>query len=151
MAYQGGGLLQLLKPDLSTRPGAESAMDTAKFGFLLVAGFRILVYGVAVAYAGGLFTSATMPSDMSASLVAAVVLIDIGVPLIAAWRLHVYKGAFVVPIATILYVLGIVLAPGLGSIVIGVVFTAVFISGIRGAWALRRGTAFEDDYYETFS
>ena len=65
--------------------------------------------------------------------------------------LHVYKGAFAVPIATALYVLGILAAPGLGSIVLGAVFTAVFIGGMRGAWALRRGTGFEDDYYATFN
>jgi hypothetical protein len=147
MAYQGGGLLQLLKPDLTTRPGAEAAMDSAKFGFLLVAGFRVVIYGF-LGLAGG---AAALAVGTAAPLIALLVLIDIGVPLLAAWRLHIYKGAFAVPIATALYVLGILAAPAPGSIVIGLIFTVVFIGGIRGAWAIRRGTGFEDDYYATFN
>ena len=55
MAYQRGGLLQFWKPDLTTRPGAQSAMDAAKFCFLLVAGFRVVIYGIAFLFgaAGG--------------------------------------------------------------------------------------------------
>ena len=150
MAYEGGGLLPFLKPDLSTRPGAQSAMDSAKFCFLLVAGFRTVVYGIG-AFAGNLSSGAATALALPGLLLAAMVLLDIGLPLFAAWRLHLYQGAFVVPVATGLYVLGIVLAPSIGSIVIGVLFTAVFVGGIRGAWALRRGTGFEDDYYATFS
>jgi hypothetical protein len=149
MAYEGGGLIQFLKPDLSTRQGAQSAMDSAKFGFLLVAGFRAIVYGLA-ALGGGLSFDTAGASEMPAWLVAALVLIDIALPLVAAWRLHIYKGAFVVPVVTALYVFGIVLAPSIGSVVIGAVFTAIFIGGIRGAWALRRGTGFEDDLNTTF-
>lgn len=150
MAYEGGGLLRFLKPDLSTRLGAQSAMDSAKFCFLLVAGFRIVVYGFA-ALTGGLALGASAPSGISPTLIVALAVLDVAVPLIAAWRLHVYQGAFAVPIATGLYVLGILMAPGIGSIVIGALFTAVFVGGIRGAWALRRDTGFEDDYYATFS
>ena len=148
MAYEGGGLLRFWRPDLSTRLGAQSAMDSAKLCFLLVAAFRIVVYGLG-ALAGGLWSSATTSSALT--VVAAMALLDIALPLLAAWRLHVYQGAFVVPVATALYILGILMAPSLGSVVIGALFTAVFVGGIRGAWALRRGTAFEDDYFATFN
>lgn len=37
------------------------------------------------------------------------------------------------------------------SIVFGIIFTGVFVGGIRGAWALRSGKAFEDDFQATFS
>jgi hypothetical protein len=150
MAYQGGGLLQIWNPDVSTRAGAESAMDSAKFGFLIIAAFRIVVYGVAASTSGLAFDEVA-PSGLPVSIVAGILLLDIVVPLLAAWRLHVYKGAFMVPVATVLYVLGIALAPAIGSIVIGIIFTGVFVAGIRGAWALRRGTGFEDDHYATFS
>jgi len=147
MAYQGGGLTQIWRPDLTTRVGAQSAMDSAKFCFLLVAGFRTIFYAVA-AFAGG--------SDLAAApeafiVFAAVALLEIGLPLIAAWRLHVYKGAVVVPIATALYVLGILASLTVGSLIIGAIFTGVFVGGIRGAWALRRGTGFDEDYYATFN
>ena len=150
MAYESGGLLQFWKPDLSTRAGAQSAMDSAKFCFLLVAGFRGIVYGIG-AVAGGPSISAATAPGMPGFVLAAMVLLDIALPLFAAWRLHLYQGAFVVPVVTALYVLSIVLAPSIGSIVIGALFTAVFVGGIRGAWAMRRGTGFEDDYYATFS
>jgi hypothetical protein len=150
MAYEGGGLLSIWRPDLSTRPGAQAAMDSAKFGFLIVVAFRVVVYGIA-AYAGGLFTSATAPAGLPAWVVWALLLLDLAIPLFAAWRLHLYQGAFVVPVATLLYVLGILLAPSIGAIVIGAIFTGVFVGGIRGAWALRRGTGFEDDHYTAFS
>ena len=150
MACEGGGLLQIWNPDVSTRTGAESAMASAKFGFLLVAGFRIVVYGLAI-LSTGLSFDGVVPAGFPVSIVAAMLLLDIAVPLLAAWRLHVLKGAFVVPVATVLYVLGILLAPSIGSIVIGIVFTGIFVAGIRGAWALRRGDHFEDDHYATFS
>ena len=148
MAYQGGGLLQFLNPDLSTRPGAQSAMDSAKFCFLIVAGFRIVIY----AFIG--FASATTLGAASVEpwlVIGLTLLIDIGLPLLAAWRLHVYQGAIVVPVATAFYVLGILLSFNIAGLVIGLLFTAVFVGGMRGAWALRRGTGFEDDYYATFS
>ncbi len=149
MAYQGGGLVQFWKPDLTTRAGAQSAMDSAKFCFLIVAAFRIVVYGVAAA--GGGLEALAGASAVPTSLVLAMLLLDIGLPLVAAWRLHVYQGAFVVPVATALYVLGIVAALNPIGLVIGAIFTAAFVGGIRGAWALRRGTGFEEDYYATFS
>lgn len=150
MAYEGGGLRQFWKPDLSTRVGAQAAMDSAKFCFLIVAAFRIIVYGIA-AYTGGLFAGLITVTGTPLLILAAFVALDIAIPLIAAWRLHVYQGAFVVPIATVLYVLGILASLSIGSVIIGVIFTGVFVGGIRGAWALRRNTDFEDDHYATFS
>jgi len=147
MAYEGGGLARIWAPDLTTRAGAEAAMDSAKFCFLIVAGFRTIVYAIAV-YAGGL---AAVEAGAIMPFVAAVALVDVIVPLAAAWRLHVYKGAFMVPVATALYVLGILASLNIGGLIIGAIFTGVFVGGIRGAWALRRGTGFEDDHYATFS
>lgn len=149
MAYESGGLLKFFSPDLSTRPGAQSAMDSAKFCFLLVAGFRIVLYGIALG-GGAVVLGMNAPSALTAAVIAALA-VDIALPLFAAWRLHVYQGAFVVPVATALYVIGILLAPSPAGIVIGALFTAVFVGGIRAAWALRRNTGFEDDYYATFS
>ena len=142
MAYESGGLLKFWKPDLSTRLGAQSAMDSAKYCFLLVAGFRIVTYGL-IALGQG-FSAIPLP-------IVAVALLEIGLPLVAAWRLHVYQGAFLVPVVTVLYVLGILLALSIASIVIGALFISVFVGGIRGAWALRRDAGFEDDYQATFS
>jgi hypothetical protein len=148
MAYQGGGLLKFIRPDLTTRLGAQSAMDSAKFCFLLVAGCRIVFYliaGVGVGFSGAI-------NALGATAVLLVVLaVDIAPPLVAAWRLHVYKGAFVTPVVTVLYFLGILSSMTPASIVIGILFTAVFVGGIRGAWALRRDTGFEDDYAATFN
>jgi hypothetical protein len=122
-------------------------MDSAKFGFLIVAGFRIIVYAIGAFAVGASFVAA----QAALPALALAVALDIGLPLFAAWRLHHYQGAFVVPVATALYVLGILAAPSIGAIIIGAIFTGVFVSGIRGAWALRRGTGFEDDYQATFN
>lgn len=149
MAYEGGGLQRIWNPDVSTRLGAQSAMDSAKFAFLIIAGFRVVVYGIAAA-TSGLSLDDVAQSGLPASALAAIALLDVLLPLVAAWRLHFYKGAFVVPAATLLYVLGQVMALTIGSLVIGAIFTGVFVGGIRGAWALRRGTSFEDDHYATF-
>ena len=148
MAYESGGIGRFFNPDLSTRLGAQSAMDSAKFCFLLVAGFRVVVYGIAALGSGFRFDS-NVPTGVAAMV--AVVALEIGLPLVAAWRLHVYKGAFVTPIATLAYVLGHLLALSPAGLVIGALFTAVFVGGIRGAWALRRRTDFEDDYAATFT
>lgn len=129
MAYQGGGIIQIWRPDLTTRLGAQSAMDSAKFCFLLVAGFRTLVYAIG-AFGFGLELAAE-PEAMGA--LAAIALIQIGLPLLAAWRLHLYKGAFAAPIATALYVLGILASATPVSLIIGAIFTGAFVSGIRGA------------------
>jgi hypothetical protein len=150
MAYESGGLLKFVNPDLSTRLGAQSAMDSAKFCLLIVAGFRILAYVIATV-SGGASWGMASPSDIPVTLLAATVLIDIALPLFAAWRLHIYKGAFVLPITTLLYVVGILMAPDIRAIVIAALFTAVFVGGIRGAWALRGNTQFEDDHVATFS
>jgi hypothetical protein len=149
MAYEGGGLRQFWKPDLSTRASAQAAMDSAKFCFLIVAGFRVVVYAIA-AFAGGMFTGA-VPAGAPMMIVSAFVALDIAVPLLAAWRLHLHRGAFVVPVATILYVIGILTQLSVMALIIGVIFTGVFVGGIRGAWALRSNRTFEDDHYATFS
>lgn len=146
MAYQGGGLLQIWKPDLTTRVGAQAAMDSAKFGFLILAGFRFLVF----AFAAFLARADLAAVPEAAAALAGVALFQVALPLLAAWRLHLYKGAFAVPIATGLYVLGILADLTLLSIVFGIIFTGVFVGGIRGAWALRSGRAFEDDFQATF-
>jgi len=149
MAYESGGLLKFVNPDLSTRLSAQSAMDSAKFCFLLVAGFRVVAYGIAT-LSGGSSWGTTAPSDLPIALLAGLLVLDIALPLFAAWRLHVYQGAFVVPLVTVLYAVGILMAPSAGGIVIGALFTAVFVGGIRGAWAIRRNASFEDDHFATF-
>lgn len=149
MAYQSGGLLQFVNPDLSTRAGAQSAMDAAKFGFLIVTVFRLAIYALA-AFAVGISFAGAIPPDMPLAIIAATMLLDIGLPAIAAWRLHLYKGAFITPIATLVYALGILLSLNLAGLVIGVLFVAVFVGGIRGAWALRQNKGFDEDIYATF-
>lgn len=149
MAYEGGGLRQIWQPDLTTRAGAQSAMDSAKLCFLIVAGLRTLLYGF-FALTSGLSFRGLGGGRVAASLLAVAVLTDIILPLVAAWRLHIYKGAFVVPLATALYVLGIVLAPSIGGVIIGAIFIGAFVGGVRGAWALRRGTGFAEDHCATF-
>ena len=145
MAYEGGGFSALWKPDLTTRAGAQSAMNSAKFGFLIVGTFKIftnfftIMAGVAEAPDNGLLYAA-----------AALAVLDVALPFAAAWRLGIGKGAFVAPVATIFYILGLIGAFNIFSLVIGGIFVAVFISGIRGSWALRRGTGFEEDVYDTF-
>lgn len=150
VAYQSGGLLQFVNPDLSTRAGAQSAMDSAKFGFLIVTAFRVVIYALA-AFAAGSSATGPIPAGIPLATVAVMVLLDIGLPAITAWRLHVYKGAFITPVTAIVYVLGIVLSLNIPGMVIGALFTAVFVGGIRGAWALRRDRGFSDDMYATFN
>lgn len=76
MAYQGGGIRQIWMPDLSTRVGAQSAMDSAKFGFLILAGFRILVFGFAAVAARADLAAA----PEAAAGLAGVALFQIGLP-----------------------------------------------------------------------
>ena len=149
MPYESAGIRRFWSPDLSTRVGAESAMDSAKFCFLIVAGFRVLTY--AILLLSGRSVAGINPLAATVPVLVAIAAIDVGLPLLAAWRLHVYKGAFAVPIVTALYALGILASLNPAGIVIGALFTAVSVGGIRGAWAVRRNTGFEDDYYGTFN
>jgi hypothetical protein len=149
MAYEGGGLVSLWKPDLSTREGARSAIASAKFGFLIVGGFRAAAFLIGTGFATA-FGNIDLGSTAAMLLIGGL-LIEIGLPLLAAARLHVYQGAFVAPVATALYVLGILASFNIASLVIGAIFTGVFISGCRGAWSLRRNARFDDDVIDTFS
>lgn len=148
MAYEGVGFSTLWKPDLNTRAGAMSAMSSAKFGFLILGGFRLIM---------GIFSFLPVVQTMAFTdyaVALAVMVIESCIPLVAAWRLHLNKGAFIAPLATILYVLGVLFNVFMTKnplpLVIGFIFTAVFVSGCRGAWALHRGTGFDDEVYDTF-
>ena len=147
MAYEGGGLSAIWKPDLTTRAGAMNAVNSAKFGFLIVGCFRLLMYAVVIftAYKGSL------PSGPSSSIVVGIWLFEAGLPLLAAWKLHLYKGAYIAPVATLFFILGVLTNMSIIAIVIGVIFIGAFISGVRGAWALKRGTGFDDDLVDTFA
>lgn len=148
MAYEDGGFSALWRPDLTTRAGAMSAVNSAKFGFLILGGFRLIIDIVTFP---SVIQQVPFPGYVGAL---AVTVIESCIPLFAAWRLHLNKGAFIAPLATILYVLGVVVnvlaTKNPIPLVVAAIFTAVFISGCRGAWALYRGTGFDDEVYDTF-
>lgn len=70
---------------------------------------------------------------------------------LAAILLRSGRGAIPAIIATILYFFDLLLGGNILSWVIGVLLLAAMIGGVRGALALRRGTGFSDDTYETFA
>lgn len=143
MAYEGGGFSALWRPDLTTRAGAMSAVNSAKFGFLILGGFRLIIDIVT-------FPSVIQQVPFLGYVGAlAVTMIENSIPFFAAWRLHRNKGAFIAPLATILYVLDVVAIVWMTKnpipLIVAAIFTPVFISGCRGAWALYRGTSFDDE------
>lgn len=145
MAYEGGGLGALWRPDLTTRAGAISAVNSAKFGFLIVGTFRLITNALP------LFAAITTAPDLFfRDVVFAIIALNCILPFFTAWRLHLLKGAYITPITTFLYVIGILATLNIFAMVIGLIFTAVFVSGCRGAWALHRGTGFDDEVYDTF-
>lgn len=147
MAYEGGGLSAIWKPDLTTRAGAISAVNSAKFGFLIIGAFRLFGYATILfaAFNGGIQNGSV------SGLFFGIMLLDIILPLVTAWRLHPLKGAYITPITTVVYVIGILSSLNIVPIVIGAIFTGAFVSGIRGAWALKRDTGFDDDIVDTFA
>ena len=149
MAYEGGGLISLWKPDITTRSGAMSAMASAKFGFLIVGGFRLVMFIIGAGLSS--LSGALASEPLVMWMVLAWFVIDIGLPFLAAYRLHLNQGAYVTPLATATFVLSILLSLGIASIVAGVVFTGAFVSGARAAWAVKRGTGFDDDAIDIFA
>lgn len=132
--------------DLTTRAGARSALHQASIGCFIFCGMAVL--GMAVATFSG-----QVPGSGTAIIVAAG--FELGVALIAAFRLRAGKGLYWTMAAAALLALEIInniimLKIGGGSI-LSVISLVFMINGIRAGFALKRGVGFDDDDYEVFS
>lgn len=148
MAYQGGvggTFKNLWSPDLTTRAGALSGTQTASTVLFLIGGLRTAILLVALG-----------PTQIAQAIAAGNVFIIIAVAIIAnmllaAFLLRRGRGAIPAIIAAVLYFFDLLLGGNILSWVIGALLLAAMIGGVRGALALRRGTGFSDDTYETFA
>jgi hypothetical protein len=148
MAYQGGiggTFKNLWSPDLTTRAGALSGTQTASTVLFLIGGLRTAM--LLLALGPTLIVQAALEGN-------AVVIITVAIianMLLAAFLLRRGRGAIPAIIATILYFFDLLISGNILSWVIGALLLAAMIGGVRGALALRRGTGFSDDTYETFA
>ncbi len=148
MAYQGGiggTFKNLWSPDLTTRAGALSGTQTASTVLFIIGGLR-----------AALLLLAFGPTQIAQAIVEGNVIVIITLAivanmLLAAFLLRRGRGAIPAIIATILYFFDLLLGGNILSWVIGALLLAAMIGGVRGALALRRGTGFSDDTYETFA
>jgi hypothetical protein len=148
MAYQGGiggTFKNLWSPDLTTRAGALSGTQTASTVFFFIGGLRTLL--LLLAFGPTLILQSIADGNM-VIIIAVAVIVNM---LFAAYLLRQGRGVIPAIIATILYFFDLLLGGNLLSWAIGALLLAAMIGGIRGAFALRRGTGFSDDTYETFA
>ena len=148
MAYQGGiggTFKNLWSPDLTTRAGALSGTQTASNVLFIIGGLRTVL--LLIAFGPALILQAVMEGNVVVIITVAI----IANMFLAAILLRSGRGAIPAIIATILYFFDLLLGGNILSWVIGVLLLAAMIGGVRGALALRRGTGFSDDTYETFA
>lgn len=148
MAYQGGiggTFKNLWSPDLTTRAGALSGTQTASTVLFIIGGLRTAM--LLLALGPTLIVQAVLEGNVVVIITVAIV----ANMLLAAILLRGGRGAIPAIIATILYFFDLLIGGNILSWVIGALLLAAMIGGVRGALALRRGTGFSDDTYETFA
>lgn len=148
MAYQGGiggTFKNLWSPDLTTRAGAQSAMDSASTVFSIVAGFRAV--GVFLTAGVGPYLAAIAEGNVIALMIAG----EIALMIVAAVMLRRGRGLIFAVIGAILYFLGLLANGNILSWVIGALLLGAMVGGIRGARAMSRNTGFDDELVDTFS
>lgn len=148
MAYQGGvggTFKNLWSPDLTTRAGALSGAQTASNVLFIIGGLRTALLLVALG------PTLILQAIIEGNVVVIITVAIIANMLLAAILLRKGRGAIPAIIATILYFFDLLLGGNILSWVIGALLLAAMIGGVRGSLALRRGTGFSDDTYETFA
>jgi hypothetical protein len=148
MAYQGGiggTFKNLWSPDLTTRAGALSGTQTASTVLFIIGGLRTAM--LLLALGPTLIVQAVLEGNIVVIITVAIV----ANMLLAAILLRGGRGAIPAIIATVLYFFDLLIGGNILSWVIGALLLAAMIGGVRGALALRRGTGFSDDTYETFA
>ncbi|WP_285713637.1 hypothetical protein [Erythrobacter oryzae] len=132
--------------DLSTRGGAETAADQGGLACFITAGLTVL----SALFYGGMAGFDTLEGQVTAGMIGLQALIA----LIAGFRLKAGKGVFWGGAVAAMLVLEIfnklLTLTGLGGLVLNLFFLVMVVQGVRGAWALRRGTGFGDDDLEVF-
>lgn len=132
--------------DLTTRGGAETAADQGGLACFIVAGLTVL----GAFFLGGMAGFDTAEGQATVAVIGVQALIA----LIAGFRLKAGKGAFwgiAVAVMLVLEIINkLVTMTFLGGLVLNALFLVMVVQGVRGAWALRRGTGFEDDNVEVF-
>ncbi|MBA4162233.1 MAG: hypothetical protein C0515_09200 [Novosphingobium sp.] len=133
--------------DLTTRAGAKTGAYQASLVCFIYAGLSL----VGLVFLGGL---ASFQSGQINGLVFGLAVLQVAIFVIAGLRLRQGKGFFWGIGAALLLVLAL-----LGNLAGGAIFAAglnllllVFLgNGLRGAYALHRGTSFEDEDIEVFN
>ena len=132
--------------DLSTRSSAETAADQGGLACFTTAGLTVL----GALFFGGMVGFDTLEGQLAAGLIGLQGLIA----LVAGFRLKAGKGVFWGSAVAAMLVLEIIdkllNALAFGGLILNVFFLVMVVQGVRGAWALRRGTGFEDDQVEVF-
>lgn len=133
--------------DLTTRAGAKTGAYQASLVCFVFAGLSL----VGLVFLGGMrgFSQGTV-----SGVVLGAAVLQIAIFVIAALRLRQGKGFFWGIGAALLIVLALVgnLAGGaIGAAGLNLLLLVFLGNGLRGAWALYRGTSFEDDDIEAFS
>lgn len=131
--------------DLTTRSGAETAADQGGLACFFVAGFTML--GALVF--GGLAGFDTAEGVTTAVLIAITALIA----LIAGLRMRAGKGAFwgiAVALLLVVEIISKLVSFSIGGLIFNVLFLVMVVQGLRGAWALRGQSGFDDDDVEVF-
>lgn len=131
--------------DLTTRSGARGAAQQGGLACFVFAGLAVLgvvVFGGAAGYSS--------PEGIAAMTGAGAEAL-IGV--IAGMRLRAGKGVYWGGIVAALLGIEIIMkvvSLAFGGMIISAILLVIVINGIRGAWALKRDVAFEDDDAEVF-
>lgn len=141
-----GVAMAIWNADLSTRSGAETAADQGGLACFITAGLTVL----GALFFGGMVGFDTLEGQLAAGLIGLQGLIA----LVAGFRLKAGKGVFWGSAVAAMLVLEIINkllnALAFGGLILNVFFLVMVVQGVRGAWALRRGTGFEDDQVEVF-
>jgi hypothetical protein len=132
--------------DLTTRSGAETAADQGGLACFITAGLTVL----GALLFGGMVGFDTFEGQVTAGVIGVQALIA----LVAGLRLKAGKGAFWGIAVAVMLALEIINklfnSLAFGGLVLNALFLVMVVQGTRGAWALRRGTGFEDDQVEVF-
>jgi hypothetical protein len=148
MAYQGGvggTFKNLWAPDLTTRAGALSAAQTASTALTIVAALSLLRLWFSV----GTDNLIRLVGEADPFILVAIA--QAALMFVAAALLRKGQGIIVGILATLLYFVGTILNGTPTSWIVGAVLLGAMVGGIRGVVALKRGTGFSDDAYETFA
>ena len=138
--------MAIWNPDLTTEDGAMSAAQLGGYACFVAA--VLSVVGLVLTY--GLYANGSI-----AAIVGLITLAEIVLYAAAGFRLNAGKGFYLGIVAALLLALELtakVVALAFSiAMVINLLLLIVTISGVRGAWALRKGIANPEDDAAIFS